>query len=429
MNVLGTGCDSMNISMTTPSVPPPAPTPAPEATLFEGSATAVTLARLRQHFWRTLGVMVLMCFAIALFLNGFELGRLGPKLVYSFAIGFSCWAANSAGRLLVAWWVDLRRRAQGLPTVLPYAVPGWLGVGVGFVLGFAIGPALGLQIGDTITGNASPSLLQLNTPNSRITLLITLVGSLVAIYVFGSMERLSSARAQAEAAQRQAAENQLRLLQSQLEPHMLFNTLANLRVLIGLDPSRAQAMLDHLIAFLRSTLVASRQSQQALSTEFAHASDYLALMAVRMGPRLQVSFDLPADLAALPVPPLLLQPLVENAIKHGLEPKLEGGHISVRAQRVGDVLHLSVHDTGMGLANPAQASGSGSGSASASASASAPSDKGTSFGLEQVQKRLATLYGERASLRLQAASDGQGGTVALVQIPLTKLAATQAPST
>ncbi len=400
----------MNLSMTTHPVVPPAP----DAALFEGSASAVTLARLRQHFWRTLGVMVLMCCAIALFLNGFGLARLGPKLIYSFAIGFSCWAANSGGRLLVAWWVDWRRRAQGLPAVVPYAAPGWQGVGLGFLLGFAIGPALGLFIGDTLTGNASPSLLQLDTSSSRITLLITLVGSLVAIYVFGSMERLASARAQAEAAQRQAAENQLRLLQSQLEPHMLFNTLANLRVLIGLDPTRAQAMLDHLIAFLRSTLVASRQSQQALSTEFAHVSDYLALMAVRMGPRLQVSFDLPPELATLPVPPLLLQPLVENAIKHGLEPKLEGGRISVQAQRVGDVLHLSVRDTGMGLADSAQALGL--------------ADKGTSFGLEQVQKRLATLYGERASLRLAAASDGQGGTVANVQIPLTNPSAAKPPS-
>jgi hypothetical protein len=388
---------------------------APATDLFKGTAMAVTWARLRKHFWRTFLVMVLMCVGIALFLNSFALTRLGPKLVYSFAIGFCCWAANSGGRVLVAAWVDRRRRAQGLPAVVPYADPGWKGVLMGFVLGFAIGPALGLHIGDAITGSTSPSLLQWDSSNSRITFLLTLLGSLVAIYVFGSMERLSSARAQAEAAQRQAAENQLRLLQSQLEPHMLFNTLANLRVLIGLDPTRAQAMLDHLIAFLRSTLVASRQSQQPLSTEFAHASDYLALMAVRMGARLQVSFDLPPDLAGLPVPPLLLQPLVENAIKHGLEPKVAGGRISVSALRVGDVLQLLVRDTGVGLA--------------ATPASNLSSEAGTSFGLEQVRQRLATLYGDRASLTLMAATstttDSAGGVVARVQLPLHGAAITR----
>jgi signal transduction histidine kinase len=401
----------MDITMT----PLQAHPTAPAADLFKGTATAVTWARLRKHFWRTLFVMVLMCLGIALFLNSFALNRLWPKLVYSFAIGFCCWAANSGSRLLVAWWFDRRRRAQGLPAVVPYAEVGWKGVLMGVVLGFVIGPALGLQIGDAITGGTSPSLLQLDSPNSRITFVITLLGSLVATYVFGSMERLSSARAQAEAAQRQAAENQLRLLQSQLEPHMLFNTLANLRVLISLDPARAQAMLDHLIAFLRSTLVASRQSQQPLSTEFAHASDYLALMAVRMGPRLQVAFDLPPELAGLPVPPLLLQPLVENAIKHGLEPKVEGGRISVSAQRVGDMLQLLVRDTGVGLA-PASGSGGSGGSGGFGA-------EGTSFGLEQVRQRLATLYGDRAGLTLLAAAstatDTAGGVLARVQLPLT----------
>jgi hypothetical protein len=104
---------------------------------------------------------------------------------------------------------------------------------------------------------------------------------LAAVSALSTTERLASARAAAEAAQRQAAEHQLRLLQSQLEPHMLFNTLANLRVLIALDPPRAQAMLDRLIAFLRSTLQASRAGTHTLADEFARLDDYLGLMAVR----------------------------------------------------------------------------------------------------------------------------------------------------
>ena len=130
---------------------------------------------------------------------------------------------------------------------------------------------------------------------------------------------------------------------------MLFNTLANLRVLIGLDAPRAQAMLDHLNAYLRATLGASRAPWHPLSAEFDRLADYLALMAVRMGPRLQVVLDLPDELRRLPLPPLLLQPLVENAIKHGLEPKVAGGRIEVGARRDGDMLELSVRDSGVGI--------------------------------------------------------------------------------
>jgi LytS/YehU family sensor histidine kinase len=158
-------------------------------------------------------------------------------------------------------------------------------------------------------------------------------------------------------------------------------------------------MLDHLIAFLRATLMASRQPQHALQAEFAHLADYLALMSVRMGPRLQVAFDLPAELAALPVPPLLLQPLVENAIKHGLEPKLTGGRISVSARCDAHRLHLTVRDTGVGLQTLTSAAG-------------------TSFGLEQVRSRLKALHNEQASFTLQAADDAEGGTLAHIQLPM-----------
>jgi LytS/YehU family sensor histidine kinase len=263
----------------------------------------------------------------------------------------------------------------------------------------AFGPPLGLQLGDWLTGFRSSSMFDFNSGSSRMTLAFSVVATIVSVVVLSTAERLASARAQAQAAQRLAAENQLRMLQSQLEPHMLFNTLANLRVLIGLDPARAQAMLDHLIAFLRTTLSASRSSAHPLADEFAHLGDYLALMAVRMGPRLAVKLDLPADLAQLQVPPLLLQPLVENGIKHGLEPKVEGGRIAIGAARDGASLVLTVRDTGVGLGHT-------------------PATAGTSFGLEQVRTRLATLYGERAGLTLQAAPDDEGGVLATLRLPL-----------
>ena len=124
-------------------------------------------------------------------------------------------------------------------------------------------------------------------------------------------------------------------------------------------------------------------------------------MAIRMGPRLQVAFQLPPELAAVPVPPLLLQPLVENAIKHGLEPKVAGGRIQVSARREAGTLVLTVRDTGIGPG----------------AAATAAATTGTGFGLEQVRTRLATLHGTQASLTLAAADDAEGGTLLTVTLP------------
>jgi sensor histidine kinase YesM len=136
-----------------------------------------------------------------------------------------------------------------------------------------------------------------------------------------------------------------------------------------------------------------------LQDEFERLGDYLALMAVRMGPRLSVRTDLPAALRGLPVPPLLLQPLVENCIRHALEPKVQGGRIDLSAERDGDVLVLRVRDTGIGLAN-------------------VPPSNGTRFGLRQVRERLAALYGAHASLTLEEAAGDEGGTLATVRLPL-----------
>jgi LytS/YehU family sensor histidine kinase len=264
------------------------------------------------------------------------------------------------------------------------------------------GYVLGAVIGDALTGHHI--VHPLFTGNVRSLAFILTMSMAVAVgttYFFYSRGRIATTEARAEAARRAAAETQLMLLQSQLEPHMLFNTLANLRVLIGLDPAKAQAMLDHLIGFLRSTLTASRSGSHPLSAEFARIADYLALMRIRMGERLQVSFELPENLRDLPVPPLLLQPLVENSIQHGLEPKVAGGRIALSARRQGQQLWLTVRDTGVGLD-------------------AAPSSQGTGFGTTQVRERLAALFGANASLVLSPATDADGGTVAEISLPLTE---------
>ena len=363
--------------------------------------TALALFRLR---WRqrlpvTLALLVGVCTTIAAVFTLTSTGWWGYKLLYSFCIGAICLSLYEGSSMLNAWLHDQWRQWRRLPASSATWQSGWAGVWPSTLLCVTLGPPLGQWLADAITGFDSDPIYNLASRSTQLTLLVSLLATLAFVAVISSRERLASAKAQAEAAERAAAENQLKLLQSQLEPHRLFNTLANLRVLIGLDAAAAQQMLDRLIAYLRATLEASRLPAHPLATEFARVADYLALMAIRMGPRLQVVLDLPPGLAAQPVPPLLLQPLVENAIKHGLEPHVAGGRLVVSAFEDGEMLVLQVRDTGIGLAQAAATAG-------------------TRFGLAQVRERLATLYGPRASLTLEAALDGEGGTCARVRLPL-----------
>ena len=227
-------------------------------------------------------------------------------------------------------------------------------------------------------------------------MLTTLIAGIVGSYYFYSVARGSYLERKMGEAQRHATEARLKLLETQLEPHMLFNTLANLRALIAVDPPRAQRMLDHMIAYLRATLDASRATTHPLQVEFDRLRDYLELMAIRMGPRLSYELRLPPELASHPVPTLLLQPLVENAIQHGLEPKVEGGRLTVLARTEGGELVLDVVDTGVG--------------------APAPVTLGHGFGLTQVRERLDTLYGPAARLAFE--QDHAPGAHVAIRLPL-----------
>lgn len=215
--------------------------------------------------------------------------------------------------------------------------------------------------------------------------------------------RLAANEVRTEAAQRQALENELHLLRAQLDPHMMFNTLANLHALIDADPPRAQDMLDRLIAFLRATLHGSRALSHPLRDEFSRLGDYLALMQIRMGPRLAVDIDLPASLAAVPLPAMLLQPLVENAIKHGLEPHRPGGQLTVRASQEAAQVRLDVVNTGCTLRED-------------DGDTERPSS-GPGFGLHSVRTRLRSAYGDAAQLEIVPGPDGHGTRVT-VRIPL-----------
>jgi len=307
--------------------------------------------------------------------RGFWIG-----MAYSMGISLSIGYSIGLLQMLVCRW---QLRSDPDNEALRSQWPGWPWMLACILLGAVIGHEIGNLLVASLLGH-KPYLLIAATPRQ---LLIgggfTLLVSLIATLFFYNRERVITLELERAAVQRQAAEAQLRALQSQLEPHMLFNTLAHLRVLIGLRPPEAQAMLDELIAYLRATLQGSRQQLHPLAQEFERVADYLKLMQRRMGARLRVELALPAELAALPVPPLLLQPLVENAIQHGLEPSLDGGLLRISATREGDGLRLTVQDDGIGLTT-------------------APATQGTQFGTEQVRERLATQYGGAARFTLEA---------------------------
>jgi hypothetical protein len=336
-------------------------------------------------FLRHGAIILVFNSVIALGLTYLGTKSLTHQMVYSQAIGLSIWVFIDFGRFA------LRRDARsGWPH-------GWRGVAL-VITGVAFGYVVGTSIGDEYSGFSTWQAWSYEPRRVVPYLLLTLAASALIILYFYNYGRDQVHRAQLAEAEGEASLSKLTLLQSQLEPHMLFNTLANLRVLIGVDPPRAQLMLDRLIAYLRATLNASRATMHPLSAEFARVDDYVQLMKVRMGERLSPELELPAELATQPVPPLLLQPLVENAIKHGLEPNLNGGRLIVSAGRERDRLVLRVRDTGAGLKSEA--------------------GDGTRFGVQQVRERLATLYGDRGTLELAAAADAEGGTIATVRVPL-----------
>lgn len=211
------------------------------------------------------------------------------------------------------------------------------------------------------------------------------------------------ARARALAAEKAAVEAALRALQAQIEPHFLFNTMANVVSLIEAEPATAKRMLESFIHYLRSTLQASRRERATLGDELEIVTAYLDLLKIRMGERLAYRIEVPEALRALPFAPMLLQPLVENAIRHGLEPKIEGGTVRVEARASADRLHVSVRDDGLGL-------GHGAG--------------GHGVALPNVRERLAALYGPGARLALRDASPG---VVATIELALAAAAAPAGP--
>ncbi len=258
------------------------------------------------------------------------------------------------------------------------------------------GATAGGMLGRLLTG------IDVSPPGSHETqsLLIGLVFGSIAAGFFWLRERnvlLESdlqarelARLQAE---KQSLAAQLRMLQAQIEPHFLFNSLANVAALIETDPKLAGQLLDALIRYLRFSLTRTRAEGGTLGDEVALLTAYLDVLKIRMGQRLAYAFEIAPELMSTAFPPMLLQPLVENAIRHGLEPKVAGGHITVSAERRADRLQIAVTDDGLGFAET----------------------PGEGVGLANIRARIAAIYGSTARLDLRS---GVGaGVTATMSLP------------
>jgi signal transduction histidine kinase len=208
--------------------------------------------------------------------------------------------------------------------------------------------------------------------------------------------------AEQTATEKELSVARLNLLHAQIEPHFLYNTLASAQVLTRSDPQQADRMLGHLIQYLRHSLPSTDKSMSTLGDELERTRAYLEILRVRMGARLALEVDVPDALRAIQIPPMMLQTLVENAIKHGLEPKPGGGTIWILARRDDDCVAITVADNGMGF-------GAAAG--------------GTGIGLKNVRERLHLIYGSHATLSVVA--NVPEGVAATISVPATTAAATE----
>jgi LytS/YehU family sensor histidine kinase len=236
--------------------------------------------------------------------------------------------------------------------------------------------------------------------NRPIPVLLLIVASFIIKTVAGGKRRAertateATKRAETELLERTVLEARMEALQAQIEPHFLFNTLGSIDQLIQTDPPRASKMQQSLIRYLRSAMPQMREgSRPSLGQQVALCSAFLEIMAIRMEGRLQPVVSVPEGLKSAVFPSMMLQTLVENAIKHGLEPRAEGGRLEIGAEIVDGQLVVHVLDTGIGFVPKAE----------------------TGVGLANVRERLKALYGERAELIISVPP--AGGTCATIKVP------------
>ncbi|HEX7157030.1 MAG TPA: histidine kinase [Burkholderiaceae bacterium] len=353
-----------------------APGRAPEAPETAPGSLRATLAAAPHSLVRVLVINTL----IGVFLHFALGGSIWLNEIYSHAIGLSIFTFA----FVISCWSGFKRPSGW---ALLIAVP----------LGAITGVLLARWVTKTETfasGQEASRMLF-----TSVAMAVAIGG--VASYYFYARSLLVEREAQlkevelARALDRQRLiEAQLKMLQAQIEPHFLFNTLSNVLNLIDDEPATAKTMLEDLTRLLRRSLQRARADRIALADEFADIRAYLDIHSHRMGPRLRYTLAIEPGLEAVAIPPYLVQPLVENAIRHGLEPQVEGGEIAVRAARDGALLTIEVADGGRGLR----------------------ADRPPGVALANIRDRLAAKYGSHAELTLHP--NGPRGVIARLRLPL-----------
>ena len=326
--------------------------------------------------------------------------------VFCAAIGFTLWLLKLAEPLWAAFLVSFAigysiTTASVLlhPVFLRY-LPAIAAAGITAVVGVGVGLLIG---GWGLSGNPTYFF----TSDGFGTPILGLFFGVLGLLFFTTQEQLKDTRAELAQAradrlsqEKEHLETQLKLLQAQIEPHFLFNTLSNVVGMIREQPDAAEKTLIDLTTLLRANLKRTRTEETTLEDELAIVSALLEINQIRMGNRLSWSIDAEADLRKLPLPPMLLQPLVENAVKHGIEPLEEGGEIHIRAEGGKGCLTVVIEDTGPGP-----------GALNAASS--------TGVGVTNVQNRLAALFDKNASLVLE--ENVPRGMVATLTIPVPSI--------
>jgi len=327
-----------------------------------------TQAKDLRHWLREILILLAINFVIASLMYLLDDSTSWPtKLVYANAVGCCIWGLTQLGHLLA------KQR-------LPVWVIQLLAVPPGLFLGLKIAAGLG-----------TPDVFQFMQQNPDVgwrSLILPLVVAIIAasfvlVRYQGQVYRAELERERRLLAEHRQADTQAQLmfLQAQIEPHFLFNTLANVHSLIMFNPQQAQTMLTHFNGYLRASLQRTRRPLSTLQHEIELIEKLLEIARIRLGDRLSFDIDILPDLHDKLLPPLLLQPLVENALAHGIEPSLIKGHIRVHAEVQGEQLCLKVTDNGVGLEAKTRQSTGG-------------------IGLANVRKRLHHLYGDKARLAL-----------------------------
>ncbi len=267
-----------------------------------------------------------------------------------------------------------------------------IGIAGGTLVGLHLGPFVLWQFFSVAVKGPEKSLLQM------IVLCIAF-GSVISYFFYTKSrfsvirEAIQQERIKRLSSEKEALEATLRLLQAQIEPHFLFNTLSNVLSLIDRDPAKGKSMLTDLIRYLRTSLSRTLPDTTTLDQEIDIIRAYLNIQKVRMGERLHFTIEVPDTARLHPFPPMLLQPLVENAVKHGLEPQMDGGEIIIKAVEEDSLLRIEVMDTGPGFS----------------------SFKKTGVGIANVRERIQLLYGEKGRLTLE--ENKPHGVRAAIEVP------------